>query len=277
MRRLAFVSLLAAAGCAGASAGSGPASLSYFMTWAGYPTAFESVADDAPARCGDAFGTWFADWGVRGIACVAAHAAARADNAAPDPAVLLADAPMAPFQSGPHALGTAEGLALDAPRAFGRYDPAFVRWLADAAIPADDVTVALTATTYDRFFRRTARIYWLTYADLAAGGFPERTPGGPLADYAAFLDGGAVPDGAEGRGLDLEPNGGFSVFAFSDRSETLIPALGLPVGNDWTVKYEGNTAYGFWLRRRADGTLAEWRGALERLVRTYDAGWIAAR
>ena len=278
MRRpvLALVLTLSAVavGCAGAAAGGADdAPLAYLPVWAGFGTELDRVEDRAREACADDFGTWFADWGARGAACVAAQALARDQGAEPGPAALLASAPMAPFESGPH---SATALDLDAPRAFGRYDPAFVRWLTRAAIPTGDTEVALLRPTYRRHFARTARIYWLTHRDLAAGGFPARTPAGAAADYAAFLDGGPVPDGSESYGLDGERNGGFSVFAFTDQSERLLPEIGVPVDNDWTAKYEANTAYGFWLRRRADGTHGEWRAALARLLSTFDADWLAA-
>jgi hypothetical protein len=80
-------------------------------------------------RACEPWGTWFPDWGVRGLACTAAQVRA--------PGTLVALAPAAPFRSGPH-VATAESVALDlrADRAFGRYDPLFVRWIGDAAIPA---------------------------------------------------------------------------------------------------------------------------------------------
>ncbi len=270
MRRLSTASLLVfLAACSGAPAAPGGAA--FADVWAGLDGAarpFETVALDASVVCDPTFATWFVDFGVRGLACVAAQTVAPAA-----PATLVARAPVAPFRSGPHAV-SASGvdLDLDADRAFGHYDPAFVRWLADAAVPTGPAAV-LAAPVYRRHVARLARVYWLTHADLAAAGFPASTPDGPLADYARYLDGGPVPDGMEA----YESQDGFSVYAFTDRSERLVDEIGLPVGNEWEIKYEANTAYGFWLRRRADGTHAEWRDALQGLLRAYDADWLAAR
>ena len=38
--------------------------------------------------------------------------------------------------------------------------------------------------------------------------------------------------------------------------------------------YEADTAFGFWLRRRGDGTQGHWRDGLERLLATYDGEWL---
>lgn len=231
--------------------------------WTGLGDAFAGLAGREQEACDESFGTWFADFGVRGLACAAAQVV--------DPTSFVARAPVAPFQSGPHT-ATADLVRLDlnAPRAFGHYDPAFVTWLVEHGVPAAGSPArTLTQPVYDRRVRRLARIYWLTYADLEASGFPESVPVGPLADYAAFLNGAPAPD------RDVHSGGGFSVFAFTHRSEALLPEIGVPIGNEWTAKYEANTAYGFWLRRRADRTLTHWRDGLHDLLQTYDAAWLA--
>ena len=268
--RLVTAALLvvAIAGCAGSEQGSAMdrAGLTYLDVFTGYDAALAEVDGRGPTVCAEPFGTWFPDWGVRGAACVAAQIA--------PPAELIGRAPTAPFRSGPHAVGETVRLDLDAARSFGRYDPAFVRWIGEAAVPTGP-TAAVVRPAYQRHFARTARLFWLARRDLARGGFPDAVPAGAPADYAAFLDGGPVPEGAESYDLDADPNGGFSVFAFTDRSEALLADLDMTLSNDWTGKYEGNVGYGFWLRRRADGTEAGWADALERLLRTFDADWMA--
>ncbi len=214
---------------------------------------------DPVETCDGPFGTWFVHFGVRGLACAAAQVV--------DPASLVALAPVAPFESGPHtATADAVDLDLSSPRAFGHYDPAFVRWAWAAAVPDGAVGRAAVAPAYRRHVARLARVYWLTHADLVAEGFPGRLPSGPLSDYAAFLDGG--PTGRDGPG--------FPVFAFTDRSRALLPDVGLAIPNEWTATYEANTAYGFWLRRRADGTHALWRDGLRDLLTAFDADWLAS-
>ena len=94
---------------------------------------------------------------------------------------------------------------------------------------------------------------------------------GALGTRYVFAALATVPAGAE-----AYESAGFSVFAFTDRSETLLPEIGLSVGNEWELKYEANTAYGFWLRRRADGTHADFRDGLRDLLSALDAEWLAA-
>ena len=227
--------------------------------WAGLDEAAAGVAGRGPDVCAGPFGTWFSAWGGRGLACVAAQVV--------DPAAVLARAPVAPFESGPHvATEAAVRFDLEAGRAFGHYDPAFVRWLVEAGVPDGATARRLAKPIYDRRLARLARVYWLAHRDLARGGFPADVPAGPLAAYAAYLDGGPADDGGDT----------FAVFAFTDRSEALLPDVGVPVENDWTVKYEANTAYGFWLRRRADGTHALWLDGLRQLLAAFDAPWLAA-
>ncbi len=269
----AAVVLLAAAGCARQAvpdarlADPSPERAAALLdVWAGFDDASAGLAQRETEVCGPAFATWFADFGVRGLACVAAQIVTPTD--------LIERTLIEPFLSGPHtATAQQVRLDLDATRAFGHYDPAFVEWLVENGIPdGDNATIrAFTKSVYDRRFRRIARIYWLTYTDLDADGFPASTPDGPLADYAAFLDGGPA-QASESYGSD----DGFSVFAFADRSETLLPQIGVNLDNEWTAKYEANTAYGFWLRRRADGTLSLWHDGLRHLLQTYDAAWLSS-
>jgi hypothetical protein len=273
-RLLALFFLCLLIGCGGTppSGGADPAAArAVRLVWLGLDDAAARFVDrgdgpevDPVATCDPTFATWFADFGVRGLACTAAQVVA--------PTALLAAAPTRPFVSGPHA-ASAGGVDLDltSDRAFGHYDPAFVRWAWGAAVPDGAAERSLIQPIYRRHAARLARIYWLTYTDLAADGYPRSTPVGPLADYAAFLDGGPVPAGAESYA-----GSGFSVFAFTDRSEGLLPQIDMAVGNDWELKYEANTAYGFWLRRRADGTHAQWRDGLRDLLAALDADWLSA-
>lgn len=277
LRRLPLFLLVVLVGCAGGVSPSGETPVAS----AGGETAFRDIwmgldgVDDSMTEQGDRlavdpietcsgpFETWFHDFGVRGLACMAAQVV--------DPAALVAAAPVMPFASGPH-VATSRGVSLNLtdPREFGAYDPAFVRWVAAVGIPEGRAARALVQPIYDRHVVRLARIYWLTQQDLERGGFPRTTPSGALSQYAAFLDGGAVPDDVR------SPDGGFSVFAFTDQSEALLPRVDLAISNDWEAKYEANTAYGFWLRRRADGTHQLWHDGLRDLLAAFDADWLAS-
>lgn len=264
MRRLALLAAVLAAasglsltpGCAGPRLAAGDALLD---VWAGLDETAREAEGQGPEWCDEAFGTWFTSFGVRGLACLAGHVQPLSG--------LAGRAPVAPFVRGPHEVSAdAVRLSLRAPRDFGHYDPAFVRWLAGAAVPRAPEAVALTQPAYHRHVQRLARVYWLAQQDLSGAGGAADAP----AQYAAFLRGAPAPEAHRG------PDGGFSMLAFTERSEALAGRTGLPVENPWEVVYEANTAYGFWLRRRVDGTDAPWREGLRTLLARYDGAWLGA-
>ena len=275
MRALRLLSVLALAACGGPQPVPEPEPADALLDlWAAVPAGqAELRGQDVPAVCDGPFGTWFDTFGVRGLACSASQIVPLGRAAQRAPGRI--------WTSGPHGLDGAElRLDLRSARAFGHYDPAFVAWAVDNAIPTSDAARRATQGIYDRSVRRLARVYWLGYASLAADGFPESLPAGPARDYAAFLEGGAVPEGSAFEG-------GVSVFLlFDDRSLPIAQRLTREMGpssgegvvtswNEWEVRYEANTALGFWIRRRADGTEATFRDGLERLLATYDAAWLA--
>ena len=274
MRALRLLSVLALAACGGPQPVPEPEPADALLDlWAAVPAGqAELRGQDVPAVCDGPFGTWFDTFGVRGLACSASQIVPLGRAAQRAPGRI--------WTSGPHGLDGAElRLDLRSARAFGHYDPAFVAWAVDNAIPTSDAARRATQGIYDRSVRRLARVYWLGYASLAADGFPESLPAGPARDYAAFLEGRAEP---EGSGFD----GGVSVFLLFDErsqpiSDRIVRDLSPPgvVGaslNPWEVRYEANTALGFWIRRRADGSEAAFRVGLKRLLRTYDAAWLAS-
>lgn len=257
---LAF--LIGLAGCSGPpnEADTSPVLLD---VWVGLDDAAEMLAERPRNPCESTFGTWFTDFGVRGLSCVAANAI--------DPGIWVRWVDGA-FESGPHfADGESFRLDLTNERDFGHYNEDFVDWFIDNGIVGErrPVMRVLTQPIYNDHIRRLARIYWITHQDMEADGFPRSMPAGILSDYADFLEGGPTPDGAEAY------EGGFSVFAFTELSEGLLPRIGLRLTNDWEAKYEANTAFGFWLRRRVDGTHEMWCDGLERLLETYDGEWVA--
>ncbi len=231
--------------------------------WSGLDAAFAHLLGQEGPTCRLAFGTTFFDFGVRGLGCLGASVT--------DLPSIVAQSGGRVFASGPHIATTMEvRLDLSSDRAFGRYDPAFVDWVAENAVlgAGNVVARALVRPAYEMHVQRLARIYWLAYDDLGASGASDPA----LLAYASFLDGSPIPDG-----MGSYQGDGFSVSAFMDRSETLLPAVDLMLPNDWTAKYEANTAYGFWLRRQADGTSARWHDALDKLLTTYDADWLATQ
>ena len=222
-----------------------------------------ATPDETGPDCLATFGTYGWGFGLRGLAC---------DAAATPLGPLAAAAGVPVFLDGPHAPGS-EGLGLDlASRRFGHYNPAFVQWAVDAAVGADGpVARAAVQPVYRRAVQRLARVYWLTYAGLAADGFPRTTPAGFEKDYVVYLRGG--PTGAGGD--EVYP--GFTMTAFNERTRSVPEALGIGLDDlEWfEAQYEANTAVGFWLRRREDGTLDAFHDGLRRVLATYDADWLS--
>ena len=253
--------LLLAAGCSGPPGSSADAD-ALLDLWTGWDTAAPTAPGDYD-RC-NAFGAYGASFGVRGLACIAQSIAPLGD------VVDRAGVPV--FESGPHTTqGARFALTLDG-QEFGRYNPAFVQWGIDNAIVGeDDAAVrALATPIYRRHFQRISRVYWAVYDDLAADGFPGSTPAGVTQDYVDYLRGGEIGRGEE----DYYP--GFSMYAFSELNDGVVSRIGYPQNatEHYSALYEANTARGFWLRRREDGTLGLFRDGLERLLATYDAEWL---
>ena len=263
--------VLPLAGCsAPPSDASGPPAL--LDLWTGLDAARDAVdaadglaTSDGDDPCSETFGTYFTDFGARGLACVA------------DRAVPLGQALSrfrgAVYASGPHSLqgGTLRPDLLSDD--FGHYNPDFVEWVVEnGVIGEDDPAVrALAAPIYRRHLQRLARVYWLTYQDLAADGFPAQTPSGAPEAYASYLASGVVPEAGR-----EEYYPGFTMTAFSERNDAIGERLSGPGRAEYySALYEANTAVGFWLRRRADGTLGTFHDGLRRLLATYDADWLA--
>jgi len=233
--------------------------------WAAVPVGMDGLANaDVSTVCDAPFGTWFEDFGVRGLACAANQGLELASAAGRAPARI--------WTSGPHQLD-ANGLALNLTeeRDFGHYDPEFVEWAIANAVPRTEGARRIAQPIYTQYVQRLARVYWLTRLDLRADGFPETLPTGAPADYAAYLEGGPVPESAGGY------EGGISVFSlFDDRGQGIAARLGQPVDSAWRIRYEANTAYGFWIRRHADGTDRAFVDGLRDLLLALDAEWLAA-
>ncbi|MEM7786138.1 MAG: hypothetical protein AAF594_00285 [Bacteroidota bacterium] len=263
MRRSLLALPFVLVACSGRPPEAAPPSDALLDLWAAVHVGVATLTEtDVTDACDTSFGTWFADFGVRGIAC------------STDQAVRLGEAsgraPSRIWTSGPHASGpTRLDLDLTSERDFGRYDPAFVVWAVENLVPRTEGAIRLAQPVYDAHVQRLARVYWLAYQDLAAGGFPEVAPEGTPRAYADFLDGGPMPDAP---GFD----GGVSMHTlFSDHSDRIVAQLVPRGGYEWHVRYEANAAFGFWLRRRADGTEGLFRDGLRDVMETLDSAWIA--
>ena len=245
MRRWIIAGLLALSAGVGLAGGISPVEAAWMKL------------SDSSNQCEDVF-DYFPNGGMRIFWC---HASGLVTNAE-----IALSAGMPIWVSGPH---SAEQLDLNNPGDFGHYNPQFVKWMGDHLIPGetDAAFRARTQDTYDRAVAPLARIAWLTHLKLVAyNGCALAEERGYQAAIAAARDGGA--------GVDYERWFFFMNPGFCDHAND--PDLLFNQGFDGGV--DGNvvkTTVGFWLRRRMDGTEDEFVAGLTRLLKTYDAAWLA--
>lgn len=147
------------------------------------------------------------------------------------------------FRQGPHS----NELNLKADQ-FGYYNQDFVIWLQKNLVPAakDPAFKQVTQPLYERYLSKTARAFYKTHQVLMAqSNYLEEEQNA----YLQHLDDRTLPElylQEQFRGLadDLEAQ-----------------------GYDW---YSANSAAGFWLRRKIDGTEGDFFLLLEKLIKTYD-------
>lgn len=166
------------------------------------------------------------------------------------------------FLSGPH---QPDELVLDARNDFGRYDPAFVKWLADNA-PAKSDTA--TQAAYDRYAKPLARIFWkvldktrsdkacfekekTAYAELIA---KKKLPAGYYERWFYFMNPLFCSHPPKGH-------------------DSYLMDHGMDGGVDGNVT---KTVLGFWIRRSLDGTMDDFARGLQKAVATYDPTLLAA-
>ncbi len=112
-------------------------------------------------------------------------------------------------------------------------------------------------------------------AEAATDLAPEAPPA--LLDVWTGLDGAFA--GREPEGCDLVFGtwaAGFGVRGLACAAAQVVTPTTLAERAGDPFVSGPHTAYGFWLRRRAGGTLPLWDGGLRRLLQTYDAAWLAS-
>lgn len=139
------------------------------------------------------------------------------------------------FVSGPHA----DRLVLDSATSFGHYNPAFVKWLADHAVPSDAAAKAAIQPVYDRTMKERAAIYRSALLHL------EANPDYLEAEKQVYLAYLSQPG-------DERPH---------DRHSAITPEA-------WPNEYP--PAVAFWIRRSIDGTLPLFEEGLVKLMKAYD-------
>lgn len=174
------------------------------------------------------------------------------------------------FVSGPH---TERALALQAPQDFGRYNPEFVRWLVEGAVPAasDPAFQAATAPLYFQYIQPLA----IVFTD--AWNLLQRDPACFEAERSRFerlLAQRALPEWDYTRFYyfmdakfcaELAGKPSEEIFARGD----LIPGY-----------HDGNVVQGavaFWIRRSVDGTAELFYEGLTKLRLAYEEPLILHR
>ncbi len=146
------------------------------------------------------------------------------------------------FVSGPHG----DGIDRSNPKDFGHYDPKFVAWFVDHAIPAerDSALRAATQGAYDKRARVAARSF-----------------------YAAHL---RVKEDAAFKAAELEAYKRY--LAGTGPTPHLSYWEAMP--GDYSAQAIGGSGVAFWLRRSMDGTDGLFVRGLEKLLKTYDAEFL---
>ncbi|MEM7104105.1 MAG: caspase family protein [Bacteroidota bacterium] len=169
------------------------------------------------------------------------------------------------FTEGPHSeIGDFDLQA----KAFGYYNPEFVKWAKDNVLPAKNNAFLkkVTQPFYNKYLRDMARTYYLTYEQL------ERKPDlckNVQKDYLTYLQTGKIPNnkwpGYESGGLFFESQIG--IWPFPDE---ISEKAGIEVNNPY---YHWVVSLGFWIRRHIDTTALTFKEIMDDLLRTYDTDW----
>ncbi|HNW28867.1 MAG TPA: hypothetical protein PKN50_10355 [Spirochaetota bacterium] len=168
------------------------------------------------------------------------------------------------FSGGPH---TERELRLDSPDSFGHYNREFVARLSRMMIPGekDAAFRAATQGVYDGYVRPLARIFFVTYRKLRDN--PSYLDG-EKRNYLAMLKSGRLePYHYEKYFYFMNPG-----FIGSGGDGSYLMEHGFDGGWDGNVV---KTCVAFWIRRSIDGTAGEFYAGLEKLLKTYDGGFLA--
>ncbi|MEA2749752.1 MAG: hypothetical protein QOI41_3895 [Myxococcales bacterium] len=171
------------------------------------------------------------------------------------------------FTKGPN---TADDLKLDAASDFGRYNPAFVRFLIDKAGPSERGSAAQKATqpSYEAHLKPLAEIFWKTYAKSQAD---KECFAREKAAYGDLITRKKLPkDYYERWFYFMNPY-------FCDRGPQ--KPFNFYSDNAFDAGVDGNvtkTVIGFWLRRSLDGTMDAFAEGLKKLLASYEPELLAA-
>lgn len=211
---------------------------------------------ESRSRCGEY--DYFPEGGLRNFACHVADFGTYAELARASGTTV--------FLSGPH---DNQQLNLSSRTDFGRYNPRFVRFLIDHAIPAaaDRGFYEETKFVWQASVAPLARVYLATYRKWRSQ--PELLRA-ERERYETLLAAGNLPE------ADYERYYDFLLDSFGDEGRAGASEGGRFASD---AAYDGNvvkTAAAFWLRRHIDGTAELFYEGLEKAIRTYDPALLAA-
>lgn len=167
------------------------------------------------------------------------------------------------FSDGPHKNGQLEL----AGASFGRYNPAFVRWLAKSIPGLGNATVRRAVQpVYDKSIKPLARIFYVTYRKLSANPNYLRKE---KRHYASLVARKRTAGYYEKFFYFMSP--GF--YARPKGTMSYFNKHGFDGGVDGNVT---KTCTAFWIRRSLDGTAAAFFSGLKTLLETYDATFLRA-
>lgn len=170
------------------------------------------------------------------------------------------------FLSGPH---SASALSLRSRTSFGHYNPAFVRWLGRAILPAvdDEAFRRRAQPIYDADLRQLARIFYVTHEKLLAN--PDYLARQERLLTSQLQHGGTPAAAYEKYGFFMNPE-----FMSHPDDDDYLSQHGFDGGWDVNVT---KTAVAFWIRRSVDGTDAIFFDELRALVQAYDGAFLRDR
>jgi hypothetical protein len=160
---------------------------------------------------------------------------------------LLSKLGMSIYLKGPHSTR----LDLNNDRAFGHYNPAFVRWLSGAALAfgSEPAVMGFAQPMYNEYGRIPARAFYYAKRFLDDDRAKKKQM---IDEYKKWM---AEP------GEDAHPRYGYW---------SMLPEMKV-----WEAQAIAGTGIAFWIRRAIDGTDQEFELGLKKLLRTYDGAWFA--
>jgi hypothetical protein len=197
--------------------------------------------------------------------------------------------PVPVFLAGPHAVAADEAQPGAAASGdfnfksydFGRYNPEFVQWAIENAIPAahDEGLRRLTQPFYDRYLRELCRYYYITYLDVQAAG--PRIEDEVIPRFEQDLEKfSTVPFDEQAMGAGPGDYLQYTVFTdyatqFARYDNTRKRWVSIfPWSSGEMDVYHPPVAGPFWIRRRVDGTAEDFATLLRQMLATYDRAWL---